>query len=106
MPQRGTLVICVALGSVLLYLIQQLEKQRQKLELQGHQLHVYRTMIRRYSVELNEAESKAQCVICYEQKANIIFVPCGHKCCLSCAEKLVRCHMCRGVANPVRLWDN
>ncbi|XP_072936142.1 E3 ubiquitin-protein ligase LRSAM1-like [Epargyreus clarus] len=42
--------------------------------------------------------SEAECVICMDQKSEVVFVPCGHMCCCqNCAYKeLECCPMCRG----------
>ena len=36
------------------------------------------------------------CQICYHSRRYVVFNPCGHICCISCASKINRCHMCRG----------
>ncbi|KAJ9471659.1 E3 ubiquitin-protein ligase SP1 [Diplonema papillatum] len=37
-----------------------------------------------------------QCIICFEARRNIAFVPCGHwACCFACARKLRKCPICR-----------
>ena len=35
------------------------------------------------------------CNICYSYESNIIFLPCYHKCCISCSIKISNCHICR-----------
>jgi len=42
-----------------------------------------------------EADDVNVCAICSENKSNIIFDPCGHKSCVSCSMRIVKCHMCR-----------
>jgi Ran GTPase-activating protein (RanGAP) involved in mRNA processing and transport len=38
------------------------------------------------------------CVICFEDMANCVLLPCMHRnCCDACANKMKSCHMCRGV---------
>ncbi|XP_069686347.1 E3 ubiquitin-protein ligase LRSAM1-like isoform X1 [Periplaneta americana] len=38
----------------------------------------------------------AECVVCMDDKCEVIFVPCGHMCtCIKCAELVQECPMCR-----------
>ncbi|PSN33497.1 E3 ubiquitin-protein ligase LRSAM1 [Blattella germanica] len=38
----------------------------------------------------------AECVVCMEEKCEVIFVPCGHMCCcIKCAEMVSDCPLCR-----------
>ena len=41
-------------------------------------------------------EERKMCKICYENKKNSVFIPCGHICsCFECALKLEECPLCR-----------
>ncbi len=41
-------------------------------------------------------ETSADCVVCMDQKSEIIFSPCGHLCsCASCGKQLSKCCICR-----------
>ena len=35
------------------------------------------------------------CNICYLYKISVVFLPCGHTCCMGCGFKVKKCHMCR-----------
>jgi len=52
-----------------------------------------------------ETFQSTECVICLEQKCDIIFLPCGHVCvCNRCEADVVDCPLCRArVAQKVRL---
>jgi hypothetical protein len=43
------------------------------------------------------------CNICMVYKPLIVFFPCCHGCCVSCAFKLDKCHQCRGVIEDRRV---
>ncbi|CAF1155162.1 unnamed protein product [Didymodactylos carnosus] len=40
-------------------------------------------------------EERIQCQICMDREKNIVFVSCGHSCCVECAQLLHICHTCR-----------
>lgn len=51
-----------------------------------------------------EPEDSGLCSICWDQKRNITFIPCGHGACSVCAEKLFLCHFDRKpITNKVRM---
>lgn len=44
----------------------------------------------------DESESSTECVICFETAGPCALLPCKHRnCCMDCAVRLYRCHMCR-----------
>jgi ankyrin repeat protein len=47
----------------------------------------------------NELAKKSEpyCNICYTYKQVVLFIPCYHMSCISCAFKLRRCHICRKI---------
>lgn len=54
--------------------------------------------VNRKSIDLNE-ESKL-CCVCYKEKYNNVFIPCGHVCCCqNCAKRVYnsthKCPICR-----------
>lgn len=46
--------------------------------------------------EISEPNNKS-CNICFTYKVSVVFLPCGHTCCISCGFKLKTCHTCRSV---------
>lgn len=52
-----------------------------------------------------ETYQSNECVICLENKCNIIFLPCGHVCaCWNCEAGLTECPLCRAtIVQKVRL---
>jgi len=52
-----------------------------------------------------ETYQSNECVVCLENKCNIIFLPCGHVCaCWKCEAGLTHCPLCRTpIAQKVRL---
>ncbi|XP_075295732.1 E3 ubiquitin-protein ligase LRSAM1 isoform X2 [Opisthocomus hoazin] len=57
---------------------------------------------------LQWGEKKSECVVCMEQEAQTIFLPCGHVCCCqSCCERLHACPLCRkDIAQRVRIFHS
>ncbi|XP_042734570.1 E3 ubiquitin-protein ligase LRSAM1 isoform X1 [Lagopus leucura] len=51
-------------------------------------------------------EKKSECVVCMEQEAQMIFLPCGHVCCCqTCCKRLQSCPLCRGdITQHVRIF--
>lgn len=51
-------------------------------------------------------EKKSECVVCMEQEAQMIFLPCGHVCCCqTCCKRLQTCPLCRrDIAQHVRIF--
>ena len=49
----------------------------------------------RFTNEPCEANDKTVCGICYTNKSNILFEPCYHQACITCALHLNKCHKCR-----------
>uniref|UniRef100_A0A669Q439 Leucine rich repeat and sterile alpha motif containing 1 n=1 Tax=Phasianus colchicus TaxID=9054 RepID=A0A669Q439_PHACC len=51
-------------------------------------------------------EKKSECVVCMEQEAQMIFLPCGHVCCCqTCCKRLQTCPLCRGdITQHVRIF--
>ena len=46
--------------------------------------------------QLESLEISRRCKVCYEDKACIVFIPCGHlACCVKCGEKSKRCPICK-----------
>ncbi len=59
-------------------------------------------------VEEAAAPSENACVVCLVNDRNAVIIPCGHLCCVACANSLQRagawCPICRGaIANTVRI---
>ena len=49
-------------------------------------------------LSLSTSSSNETCVICFDNQAECILLPCRHRnCCTICAHKLKSCHMCREV---------
>lgn len=50
------------------------------------------------STEVESSTMQTECVICMDEKCEVVFIPCGHMCCCQeCANKeLDSCPMCRG----------
>nr|XP_009939405.1 PREDICTED: E3 ubiquitin-protein ligase LRSAM1 [Opisthocomus hoazin] len=57
---------------------------------------------------LQWGEKKSECVVCMEQEAQTIFLPCGHVCCCqSCCERRARLSLCRkDIAQRVRIFHS
>ncbi|NXI90094.1 LRSM1 ligase, partial [Psophia crepitans] len=53
-------------------------------------------------------EKKSECVVCMEQEAQMIFLPCGHVCCCqTCCERLHTCPLCRrDVTQRIRIFHS
>ncbi|XP_065593751.1 E3 ubiquitin-protein ligase LRSAM1 [Cyrtonyx montezumae] len=51
-------------------------------------------------------EKKSECVVCMEQEAQTIFLPCGHVCCCqTCCKQLQSCPLCRkDIAQRIRIF--
>ncbi|XP_040505154.1 E3 ubiquitin-protein ligase LRSAM1 isoform X2 [Gallus gallus] len=51
-------------------------------------------------------EKKSECVVCMEQEAQMIFLPCGHVCCCqTCCKRLQTCPLCRrDITQHVRIF--
>ncbi|OXB66493.1 hypothetical protein ASZ78_011608 [Callipepla squamata] len=51
-------------------------------------------------------EKKSECVVCMEQEAQTIFLPCGHVCCCqTCCKQLQSCPLCRkDIAQHIRIF--
>uniref|UniRef100_A0A8C9EQP4 Leucine rich repeat and sterile alpha motif containing 1 n=1 Tax=Pavo cristatus TaxID=9049 RepID=A0A8C9EQP4_PAVCR len=51
-------------------------------------------------------EKKSECVVCMEQEAQMIFLPCGHVCCCqTCCKRLQSCPLCRrDITQHVRIF--
>lgn len=52
--------------------------------------------------EIHDTYESELCAICFDAPANVIIIPCGHKCiCITCVEKMIRstevdkCPLCR-----------
>lgn len=47
-----------------------------------------------------------ECVVCMENRCDIIFLPCGHVCCcFKCEKDIAACPLCRAsIAQKVRLY--
>ncbi|XP_072287495.1 E3 ubiquitin-protein ligase LRSAM1 isoform X2 [Pyxicephalus adspersus] len=54
------------------------------------------------------ASSNSECVVCMEQEAQSIFIPCGHVCCCSnCGDALQACPLCRrDIAQRIRIYNS
>ncbi|XP_018414869.1 PREDICTED: E3 ubiquitin-protein ligase LRSAM1 isoform X2 [Nanorana parkeri] len=54
------------------------------------------------------ASSNSECVVCMEQEAQSIFIPCGHVCCCSsCGDALQACPLCRSnIAQRIRIYHS
>lgn len=50
------------------------------------------------STEVESSTMQTECVICMDEKCEVVFIPCGHMCCCQeCANKEIdSCPMCRG----------
>jgi hypothetical protein len=57
--------------------------------------------------ELQTKKKDNDCIICYANKKEICFYPCGHFCaCAVCSEKIKHCPVCRAdIMTNVRLYD-
>lgn len=51
-------------------------------------------------------EKKSECVVCMEQEAQMIFLPCGHVCCCqTCCKRLQTCPLCRrDITQHIRIF--
>ncbi|XP_035197482.1 E3 ubiquitin-protein ligase LRSAM1 isoform X2 [Oxyura jamaicensis] len=51
-------------------------------------------------------DEKSECVVCMEQEAQTVFLPCGHVCCCqTCCEQLRACPLCRkDITQHVRIF--
>ena len=50
----------------------------------------------RKEVEIAKQGEERKCCICFSQPSNAVFLPCKHGgTCLTCAQKLTRCPLCR-----------
>lgn len=65
-----------------------IELERQKKEI--NELKLENKEYKEKIIEQNE------CIICIENKLQIVFVPCGHICsCVECSKRLNQCPICR-----------
>ncbi|KAM4664860.1 E3 ubiquitin-protein ligase LRSAM1 isoform 2-T2 [Discoglossus pictus] len=53
-------------------------------------------------------DRNSECVVCMEQGAQTIFLPCGHVCCCGrCGDALSSCPLCRGdIAQRIRIYHS
>lgn len=58
----------------------------------GRQASVER--LRYLESKIQEIEEAHSCSICMERRRNVAFM-CGHGACVTCAQTLKTCHMCR-----------
>ncbi|XP_018087999.1 E3 ubiquitin-protein ligase LRSAM1 isoform X2 [Xenopus laevis] len=54
------------------------------------------------------ANINSECVVCMEQEAHIIFLPCGHVCCcVTCGDALHTCPLCRrDITQRIRIYQS
>ena len=52
-------------------------------------------------------KSELQCVVCFDENKNIVFVPCHHLCCCEdCGATLQKCPLCRkGISDRVKIFQ-
>ena len=61
--------------------------------------------------EIADVDIIIKCVICFENSVNMVFVPCGHKCCAGCGTMALKskmlCPLCRApVRENVLMYDS
>ena len=54
----------------------------------------------------NEVVFSEECDICTEDLIRPVSLPCKHKCCQSCYDKINKCHMCRSSLNKINLMQS
>jgi hypothetical protein len=68
-----------------------------------------------YSTKLDTKSDNEdiQCGICYEKRNKVQFIPCNHKLCIGCSNKIItqqyphiKCPFCRGKVEENLLLDN
>eukprot|EP00079_Xenopus_tropicalis_P029664 XP_012825246.1 PREDICTED: E3 ubiquitin-protein ligase LRSAM1 isoform X2 [Xenopus tropicalis] len=54
------------------------------------------------------ANRNSECVVCMEQEAHVIFLPCGHVCCCTnCGDALRTCPLCRrDIGQRIRIYQS
>ena len=91
---------------------QDVERQYEKL--QKHQkelqnkLKEERKLVIDLRQQIQEQSNNKRCVVCLNEEANIVFIPCGHVCtCSSCSSQLQdKCPMCRqDFTSRVRVYN-
>ena len=50
--------------------------------------------------QLGRAGTGVQCVICWTENSDVLFLPCGHLACANCTKKIPQCMLCRA---PLRM---
>ena len=55
---------------------------------------------------VEEAEQASECVVCLEEKREMVLVPCGHACvCEGCSGTLALCPICRAtIEKAVKMY--
>lgn len=58
--------------------------------------------------DMSKDDKDNTCKICYSNKINSVFVPCGHLCsCIECSKNIEACPICRlGIDSSVRIFPN
>ena len=75
----------------------------------------YKEIINNYDINLDkllkipdsptDINDNELCSICYNNKYKIIFSPCSHKSCVTCAVKLYKCHQCRTIIKNKLIYN-
>ena len=79
--------------------------------LSQEQLEELKVMVTKQAENINkELETRKKdndCIICYSNKKDICFYPCGHYCvCSVCSEQIKQCPICRvPIQKNVKLYD-
>lgn len=54
-----------------------------------------------------EEKKKKECVLCFDEQKDTVFIPCGHlACCRSCSKQVSKCPICRkAITHTVPVYD-
>lgn len=52
-----------------------------------------------------DASADNECIICFDNRINCVFTPCGHQiCCMECGNHISRCPVCAVDCTPMRVF--
>ena len=80
-----------------------LEQQKKELHATQKSFSLYRRVFEKGTVSNTPPQSIQKCCVCYDNTANILFLPCNHfRCCYDCGHLLLKCPICRSHILAVR----
>ena len=84
------------------------QKELQQI-LEDKENEISRLRVKTDGVSSQATTSFGDCIICLNQysddRPQIVFSPCGHRCCQECAPRINQCHECRSnITSKTRLF--